>query len=47
MAPLMDAILREVPPPAVDPSAPFAMIVSMIERWGSSHGTVLGWREIP
>ncbi len=33
MAPLMDTILREVPPPAVaDTVSPFSMLVSMIER---------------
>ena len=32
LAPLLDAILHQVPPPAVDAAAPFAMLVSMIER---------------
>ena len=32
MAPLLDAILRHVPAPAADPSAPFALCVAMIER---------------
>ena len=32
MEPLLDAILREVPPPGADVNAPFSMLVSMIER---------------
>ncbi len=32
MAPLFDLILDHVPPPAVDPDAPFAMLVSTLER---------------
>ena len=31
MAPLFDLVLKHVPPPKVDPDAPFAMLVSLLE----------------
>lgn len=37
MAPLLDAIVEHVPPPAGDPAAPFAMLVAMVE-----HDSFLG-----
>jgi GTP-binding protein len=32
MQPLLDVLLRHVPPPAVSVDAPFSMCVAMIER---------------
>ncbi|CAL8470047.1 g9589 [Coccomyxa elongata] len=37
VAPLLDAIVEHVPPPAGDPAAPFAMLVAMVE-----HDSFLG-----
>ena len=32
MGPLLDTILQHVPPPAGDPTAPFSLLVAMVEQ---------------
>lgn len=43
MAPLLDMILKHVPPPSAPLDAPFALGVAMTERDNYLVGTVLAW----